>query len=60
MTISYDEKDLVSFGKYLLSLERTERITSNHDAGDSVSLSERLSEVYHADLENWKAQQKSE
>lgn len=46
--------DHVSFGSYLLSDERTKRISDNWDPKDSVPLSERLKSVYHADVENWK------
>jgi hypothetical protein len=53
----YDSADLASFGQYLLSPERKERITSNWDESDSCSLEERLSVVYHADLEKWKFKQ---
>ena len=45
---------MVGFGKYLLSEERTDLIQSMHSEEDTVSLQERLREVYHADFENWK------
>jgi hypothetical protein len=45
MITYYTEKDLVSFGLYLLSKERTELIE-----GDKH-------EVYHADLMNWKVKE---
>lgn len=54
MITFYNEKDFVSFGRYLLSEERTNRIKDNYKKGDPVSLEGRLSEVYHADIENWK------
>lgn len=60
MKVYYDEHDLVTFGEYLLSEERAKRIESNWDSGDSVSLEERKSQIYHADLENWKEKQRSE
>lgn len=53
MVTTFNRGDLVSFGKYLLSQERTNLITSNHKEGDPVPLEERLMEVYHADVENW-------
>lgn len=54
MKTYFEESDLVSFGRYLLSEERTKRITDNETPGDNVPINERLQEVYHADLENWK------
>ena len=54
MVVYFNKKDLVSFGKYLLSEKRINRIAAGHKEGDSVSLEERLKEVYHADTENWK------
>lgn len=53
MVIYFDKKDLVDFGKYLLSEERTKRFTENWNPEDNVPLEERLREVYHADLENF-------
>ncbi|MGH1520547.1 hypothetical protein [Chryseobacterium sp. JK1] len=41
----YTESDLVSFGNYLLSPKRKERIEGEEKA------------VYHADLENWKVKE---
>lgn len=52
MVTYYNKKDLISFGKYLLSEERTTNIevaTYNNCA----PIEDRLKEVYHADLENW-------
>lgn len=53
-----NRKSLVSFGKYLLSRERTERINSTYQEGDPCTKEERLQEVYHADVENWKEKEK--
>jgi len=53
MITFYSKSDLVSFGRYLLSKKRTERISVNHDQNDPTSLEERLSEIYDADLANW-------
>jgi hypothetical protein len=50
--------ELVSFGKYLLSDDRTNNIAFSVKPGDTVSLQDRLKEVYHADLENWKEKYK--
>lgn len=46
------ERQLVSFGEYLLSDERVKRIVENTQEGESVY--GRLQQIYHADLENWK------
>jgi hypothetical protein len=57
MTINYDEKDLVSFGEYLLSKKRNDSIAANWSESDNIPLAERQSQIYHADLENWKHEQ---
>ena len=49
----FTEKELVKFGQYLLSEERTDRIRQTYNQNDNISLSERLQEVYHADYENF-------
>lgn len=46
------KKDLVSFGQYLLSEERTNRLKNKPDS--CIPLDIRLREVHHADIENWK------
>lgn len=53
----YTDADLVSFGKYLLSPERSARIEPILSEQDVVAVSKRirLQEVFHADIENWKA-----
>lgn len=53
MVTQFNRKDIVSFGEYLLSEERTNRILSDYKEGDGISKEERLREVYHADVENW-------
>ena len=57
MVTTFNSKDMVRFGEYLLSTKRTNLIKSNHSKEDNISLEERLKEVYHADFENWKALQ---
>lgn len=52
----YTERDLVNFGKYLLSDNRSESI-QNNPAFDDLTFKEkldRLNDVYDADLANWK------
>jgi len=54
MVTYFNKKDLVNFGKYLLSDERTNRIKDNYQEGfDNVPYDERIKEVYHADVENF-------
>jgi len=48
---SFTEKDLVSFGEYLLSKERAFLLKS---VDSDIKYKERKRSVYHADLENWK------
>lgn len=50
MVTTFNKKDLVSFGKYLLSEKRKEKILL---IPHSLSDEERLKNVYHADVENW-------
>jgi hypothetical protein len=47
------EEQLVSFGKYLLSEERTQLIKLAHP--DPAELELQLKEVHDADIQNWKA-----
>jgi hypothetical protein len=54
MKTLFKMKDLISFGEYLLSKKRTDLISSNWDVGDSVTLEERLRQIYDADIQNWK------
>jgi hypothetical protein len=56
MITFYEEKDLVSFGKYLLSEERVARVSEN--ANPEINIFDQLQELYHADLESWKESQK--
>lgn len=50
------DSDLVSFGKYLLSeTRRTSILMAHPDAISSLDEAEVLGEVYHADIENWRA-----
>ena len=42
----------VSFGKYLLSNER-KSLLKNHET--SMPFKDKVKEVFHADIENWKA-----
>lgn len=53
----FDRSDLVSFGKYLLSEERTNRIAFPNQGIEysPERQKERLKEVCHADVENWRA-----
>lgn len=51
MKTYYEEKDMQSFGEYLLSKKRADLILSRKSP---LSDAERLTYVYHADFENWK------
>lgn len=57
MVTYFNKKDLVSFGNYLLSDERGRSFkATEHIHPDSIH--QRLSNVHHADIENWKELQK--
>lgn len=51
MVTFFEEKDLVSFGEYLLSDERTKIILENKELESEGK--DALKSVYHADLYNW-------
>lgn len=53
MVTYFNKKDLINFGKYLLSDERTERITNYKGTFENVPVEERLKHVSHADVENF-------
>ena len=50
MVTYFNRKDLVNFGQYLLSEERTKSITYGYSEEDHE---ERIRNVYHADVENF-------
>lgn len=54
MITYFTEKDLVLFGNYLLSQQRRERFKQHPEFHNNELLEERLSQVHHADVENWK------
>jgi len=58
MENTFSEKDLVSFGIYLLSLEREERILDRIDNAELAN--DALLMVHDADIANWKELQKEE
>lgn len=53
METKYTEKELVSFGNYLLSPHRIQSLMEHPDFEEEL-LAERLEQVSGADLENWK------
>lgn len=59
MTV-FNTRDLVSFGNYLLSEERRELFKNNPNFPNGEFLEERLSGVYHSDVENWAAKREKE
>ncbi len=59
MVTYYNTKDLVSFGKYLLSEDREKSLKqTNEELPKSLPYEERKRLVHHADIANWKATQK--
>lgn len=47
-------EELISFGEYLLSDERTKAIVEHPDAAKMAPVADRLKQVHDADVENWK------
>lgn len=48
----FTEAEIVSFGKYLLSAQRTKMFRDQYNE-DNISIEERLAEVYDSDMRNW-------
>lgn len=62
MIIAFTQKDLISFGQYLMSERRRKSFTrtsidAEMDGRELPPTNERLKNVYHADVENWMAEQ---
>lgn len=53
MVTTFNEKDMISFGRYLVSPERRALFEASQK-DNWPTLEERLSQVHHADFENWK------
>lgn len=55
MVTLYNLQDLIDFGYYLLSEERTELVKNNpsFEGEGEDNLKDRLAQVYHADVKNW-------
>ena len=53
MVTYFNKKDLVEFGKYLLSEERKQKFEARPSEEGDLPLEERLSNVYHSDITNW-------
>lgn len=50
MVTYFNKKDLVNFGKYLLSDERRQSLKATKS---EIPLAERLKNVYHSDVEKF-------
>lgn len=59
MVTYFNKKDLVSFGNYLLSDKRRELFYLSL-SDNAVPPEERMQQVSHADIENWKCIVKGE
>lgn len=53
MVTTFNRKDLVSFGNFLLSPEREARFRLHPESDKLPPLEDRLSQVHHVDIENW-------
>lgn len=55
---NFNEEDLKSFGEYLLSQERTERLVNHPNAANMLPVKDRLAIVYEEDIQEWKNKSK--
>ena len=53
-------EELISFGEYLLSEERTQSIINHPDAATMAPVADRLKEIHHSDIEKWKQKRLTE
>jgi hypothetical protein len=51
MVTYFNKKDLIKFGEFLLSEQRTNRIKESYSEKDNISLEERLTTVYQLDID---------
>lgn len=58
MYVFFTDKEMIDFGKYLLSDERTALIKEKHKGDGRKAIESKLKDVYHADFQNYLALQK--
>ena len=49
----FSKEDIISFGEYMVSEERTQNIINHPDAKHMAPVEDRLKQVHDADYENW-------
>jgi len=52
MIIYFTEEDLITFGEYMVSPQRTQ-IVRDQPNPDGIEFKKRLAQVYESDLTNW-------
>ena len=58
MYVLFTDAEMIEFGRYLLSDERTKSIKENHKNDGRKEIENKLKEVYHADFQNYLALKK--
>lgn len=53
MVLYFNKSDMISFGEYMVSEERTQWIINHPDAATMPPVDDRLKQVHDADYQNW-------
>ena len=53
MVLYFNKTDMISFGEYMVSQERTDRIINHPEAASMAPVEDRLKQVHDADYANW-------
>jgi len=53
MIMYFNKEELISFGEYMVSDERTQKIINHPSASKMAPVEERLKQVHPLDFDNW-------
>jgi len=51
--MKFTKEDIISFGQYMVSEERTQNIINHPNAANMAPVEDRLKQVHDADYANW-------